>query len=303
VSEAAKGPQYRVIPVALLDNPARPSRTTMDEEKLQELIGAIRRDGFTSVIGVFENGERFEVIYGHRRTEAARAVGIAAVPCFVYATKAGARMRLQYGENRFREELSVTDEAILFAELLEEDPKAGTDGLAAQLGEKRDYVEGRLALLRGCDRVFQALADKQINVGVAQQLNRCTEDAHRFMLLDMAVRGGATVGLVTQWISEWKTIHAPASGHLTPGAPIAASSGPSVNDYFRCRLCTENTDTPNMVPVQLHSYCLQTLVDPATGFFRSRADSVDFPRTREQAVALVRRVLERFPELADESAA
>lgn len=300
---ARQAPEFRQIPIALIDEPTLPSRTTMDEQRLAELVTSIRTLGFISSIVVIAIGDRFRVVAGHRRTIAARQAGIVVLPCLVYFDEAAALDAIQHAENRHREELSVTDEAIWFAQLLEAHPEDGTDGLALRVGETRNYVENRLALLAGCDRVFKALADHSINVGVAQQLNRCSEDAHRFMLLDMAVRGGATVGLVTQWISEWKTIHAPASGHLLPGGTVTAPGYTPANEYFRCKVCGENTDTPNMVPVQLHSYCLQTMVDPATGFFRSRADTVAFPRTREEAVALVRRVLERFPELADESAA
>jgi ParB/RepB/Spo0J family partition protein len=298
-----QAPEFRQIPVALIDDPALPSRTEMDEHLMAELVTSIRTLGFISVIVVVAVGERFRVVAGHRRTKAARAAGLVVLPCLVYFDEGAALDAIQHAENRHREQLSVTDEAIWFAQLLEAHPTEGTDGLAQRVGETRNYVENRLALLAGCERVFQALADHSINVGVAQQLNRCTEDAHRFMLLDMAVRGGATVGLVTQWISEWKTIHAPASGHLTPGGTVEASSYPAANEYFRCKVCGENTDTPNMTSVQMHTHCLRTLIDPATGYVRSRADTVTFPRTRDEAVALVRRVLERFPELAEDSAA
>jgi ParB/RepB/Spo0J family partition protein len=296
-------PQFRLVPLALVDDPALPSRTTMDEQQLDELVASIRAIGFISTIVLVPVGERYQVVAGHRRSKAARLAGLVDVPAFVYPSSSEALDAIQHAENRHREALSVTDEAIWFAQLLEAHAEEGTDGVAARVGESRTYVEGRLLLLRGCDRVFQALAEHKINIGVAQQLNRCDEDAHRFMLLDMAIRGGSTVGVVAQWVQEWKTIHQPASVNVPPFTPGAAGPAPIVNEYFRCRVCAENHNTANMLPVQIHDYCLQALIDPATGFFRSRADYVVFPSRREDAIALVHRLLERFPELAEENAA
>jgi hypothetical protein len=163
-------------------------------------------------------------------------------------------------------------------------------------------VEGRLVLLAGCPKVFAALAEGDITIGVAQQLNRCTEERHRWMLLDMAIRGGSTVGLVTQWVMEWKTIHAPASANVAPIGSLP-DGGPVLTDtYFVCRVCGERDNTAHMVPVNVHDYCLRALVDPRTGFFKSRADYVEFPATREAARALVQRIVDRFPELVGESA-
>jgi ParB/RepB/Spo0J family partition protein len=298
VTTAAPRLELRIIPTLKIRPPALPSRTTMDDELMDELVRSMERDGFVSVIGVVPIDDDFEVVYGHRRRIAAERASIPAIPCFVFESKTAATMRLQYGENKIREALSPTDEAVLFRQLLDDDPSVGTDGLAARLGEKRDYVEGRLALFHGCERVFAALADKAIPIGVATELNRCTEDAHRFMLLDMAIRGGATVGLVKQWVHEWRTQHLPASAAGAAAAPGPAGPTPITQNYFQCRICGETQNTANMLPVNVHDYCLQQLIDPATGIIRSRADFVQFPRTREAAVALIQRFVERFPEIA-----
>jgi ParB/RepB/Spo0J family partition protein len=300
---SAVHPEFRAIPLALIDEPQLPSRTEMDETKMEQLVAAIRSDGFLSVVNVVQRGERYEVVAGHRRTIAARRAGLVALPCYIHQPDSPSLKRVQHTENARREELSVTDEAIWFQQLLDEQPGDGTDGVCALVGETRAYVEGRLALLQGCMRVFEALSHGEISIGVAQQLNKCTEDAHRYMLLDTAIRSGAKVGVVAQWVSDWRTIHAPAAGITPNGPPITPGPAPIVNDYFRCRVCGEKDNPGNMQPVQVHDYCLQPLIDKSTGFFRSRADYVTFPTTREDAVALIHRLLVRFPELANGDAA
>lgn len=289
----------RLVPVALIDPPADASRTNMDPAQMELLVTSIRATGFWSVLVVVAIGERFRVIAGHRRSIAARLAGLVTVPCFVYDSEAAALDAIQFAENARREDVSVTDEAIWFGILLGKYPDDGTDGVAARVGESRAYVEGRLALLTGCERVFAALAAKEIPIGVAQELNKCTEDRHRIMLLDMAVRGGATVGLVRGWIQEWRLVHLPASGGAAPAPVVDASSAVVMDDYFVCRICGERHHPQNMRPLNGHDYCWQSVLDPSTGLLLSKSDYVRFPRTREDALRLMERLVERFPELAE----
>lgn len=292
-------PLPRLIPVGLIDPPELASRTDMDPERMDLLVASIRATGFWSVLVVVAIGERYRVVAGHRRSIAAKRAGLVAVPCFVYDSESAALDAIQFAENARRDDLSVTDEAIWFGMLLGKYPEQGTDGVAARVGESRAYVEGRLALLTGCERVFAALAAKEIPIGVAQELNKCTEDAHRFMLLDQSVRGGATVGLVRAWVQEWRLVHLPAS----PGAaaaPVAdAPSAVVMDDYFVCRICGERHHPQNMRPLNGHDYCWQSVIDPSTGLLLSKSDYVRFPRTREDALRLTQRLVERFPELAE----
>jgi ParB/RepB/Spo0J family partition protein len=303
VTGAARGPELRQIPLALIDAPPLPSRTTMDDAKMEELVESILLTGFWSVLVVVMVGERARVVAGHRRSIAARRAGLTMVPCFVFDAESAALDWIQDAENTKREDVSVTDQAIWYAQLLEKYPESGTDGVAARVGKSRDVVEGRLALLQGCERVFAALADALIPIGVAQELNKCTEDRHRFMLLDHAVRGGATVGLVRQWVYEWKTVHQPAAAGVVTGATTAASGSHVVNEWQRCRICGETDDPGARDLLNVHSYCLRPLLDPTTGLLRARADYVVFPRTVADAVALIHRLVDRFPELSDSSAA
>jgi ParB/RepB/Spo0J family partition protein len=292
-------PEFRQVPIGCIDEPVLPSRTTMDEQLMDELTASIRSLGFISVLVVVAIGDRFRVVAGHRRTIAARRAGVAVLPCFVYPSEGAALDAIQHAENRHREALTVTDEAIWFAELLEKYPDEGTDGVAARVHETRNYVEGRLLLLRGCARVFEALAEHHITIGVARELNRCTEDAHRFMLLDRAALGGATQGLVSQWVNEWRQMAA-----LQVGAPQSPAGPPApspvvLDDYFTCRVCGERDNAQAMRPVNVHDFCLRQVLDPRTGLLRDKTEYVLFPRTREDAAKLVERIVERFPELLD----
>src|SRR5204862_2468204 len=143
--------------------------------------------------------DRFEVLAGHRRLIACKRAGLAAAPSIVYPGKGFAHDAIQFAENRHREDLNAADEAIWFTELLESTCGGDVDVLCERLHEKRPYVEGRLNLFAGDELVFDRLRAGKINIGVAQQLNRCTDQLRRRSLLHAAITGGATVAVVSGW--------------------------------------------------------------------------------------------------------
>jgi ParB family chromosome partitioning protein len=52
-----------------------PIRKTWDEEKMKELSWSLLEEGQVEPIGVYDNGDSYVVVWGHRRIEAARRAG------------------------------------------------------------------------------------------------------------------------------------------------------------------------------------------------------------------------------------
>jgi hypothetical protein len=261
----------------------------MDEHKLDELVAvdAARRVS-VSTIGVVQSAivtkSSTAIVAGTPRAAPGSS------RCRVSSMRP-ARSRdgaLQYRRTAPRR-LSVTDEAISSRSCSTPSPTIGTDGLCVARRPVAQLRRGRLALLQGCPRVFAALKDGEIPIGVAQELNKCTEDAHRFMLLDMAIRGGATVGLVRSGCTSGKRSTRPRRRRRA--APADRAPGPSpIARTTSGAGCGETHNTANMQPVQIHDYCLQQLIDPATGIVsQPRRLRHCFRRTREDAVALMQR--------------
>jgi hypothetical protein len=61
-----------------------------------------------------------------------------------------------------------------------------------------------LLLFMGDKLVFEQLQAGKITIGVAQELNRCTNERYRRYLLDAAIRGGATITVVKGWLQDWQ---------------------------------------------------------------------------------------------------
>lgn len=285
--------EFREIPLGLLDPPRLPSRVGMDEESLDELARDIRLKGLIVPLIVAQSDQRcaehapldrragerscalcrfrYEIVAGHRRSLAAQRAGLVAVMCCVYPSYDVALTAVQYSENRFRTDLSPAEEAILFSDLLERDCAGDVDRLCELLGERRAYVEARLNLFGGCKEVFTALLESKISLGVAQQLNKCSDDTMRRYFLDAAVRGGATVAVVAGWVQQWGLDT--GARPLAPGGGTAAiASAPVVEtNYFTCAVCRGTDHVHTMQPVNVHSHCKLAVLDKLLATYHGEA--------------------------------
>lgn len=253
--------EFLLLPLDLIDAPQLPSRTEMDEQRMEELVASIRANGLIQPISVVRVDKRYEVIAGHRRRIACELAGLAGIPCIVYPSKDASLTVIQAHENSKREDLNPADEAIWFHELLERACGGDIEKLAGLVGEKLSYVDNRLQLFLGDPAVFGALQAGQIKIGVAHELNKCPEREYRRYYLDAAVRGGATVSVVAGWITEWKNLFggkAPAA----PAPPIAPSPG-VVGDTtpFVCFLCKGGEHVHTMKQLWIHDYCKLAILD------------------------------------------
>ena len=254
--------EFRELPIACIDEPALPSRSEMDEQKLDELTRSIREIGLQQPIIVARIGERFEVVAGHRRRIASGRAGLLTVPCIVYPSKVDALDAVQFAENRHREELNPADEAIWFAELLQQKCGGDIEQLCGLVGETLNYVDNRLALFGGDADVFEALRAGRIGIGVAHELNKCPDAHYRRYYLDCAVRGGATVSTVAGWVSEWRQNFG-TDRPAPPPAPTPSVIVPQAShDPHRCYVCGKSD--PRFIPetILVHTHCKHAILEP-----------------------------------------
>jgi ParB family transcriptional regulator, chromosome partitioning protein len=265
VNGAQAAREFIELELALVDDPALPSRSDMDDDKLEDLAASIRAIGLQQPIIVARVGDRFEVIAGHRRRLGCLRAGVTRVPCVVYASKTIDLLTIQAHENARREDLNPADEGIWFAELLEQVCGNDIEKLAGLVGEKVHYVDGRLALVRGDAEVFAALRRGGIKIGVAHELNKVDDAHYRKYFLVCAEQQGATVVTVARWIQDWRQSQIPAS---EPTAPVEASvSGiaDASRDPFTCEVCGRADNVHLIRQINVHQHCKMAILDPLLG--------------------------------------
>lgn len=80
-SEPLQG--FKLLPLELIDDPARPLRSDITPESVADLVLSIKQVGVIEPIIVKPQGERFEVIAGHRRLLAATIAKLTLLPCII----------------------------------------------------------------------------------------------------------------------------------------------------------------------------------------------------------------------------
>jgi ParB/RepB/Spo0J family partition protein len=102
--------------------------------------------GVPQAIGVCRRGARYEVLYGHRRVAAARALGLAKIPALVEPAPPDRAIR-QVVENLHRKEMSPVDLGRAFVAYLEQHPGTTMTDLARKLGRSLPFVSHKIELL------------------------------------------------------------------------------------------------------------------------------------------------------------
>ena len=243
------------IPITEIVPPRHAVRAVMDEGALRELAESIERAGLIEPIVVERTETGFEVIAGHRRLLACQLAKLAAIPCMVREEKDTPATALKVRENLYREDLSPVEEAGFYAELYA-DLGEDVDKVCDVVHQNRTYVEGRLNLLHGDRSVLEALAEKKIGIGVAEELNKFKLEVDRRYYLEWAVRQGATVGTVRDWRRANEAHVAAMDGGSVIAAEIHSAAMPA-SGPMPCLFCGSPDDQHMMVFKMAHSYCLR----------------------------------------------
>jgi ParB/RepB/Spo0J family partition protein len=280
-------PELRLIPLQDIDPPEIAARETMDDTALRELADDIAANGLHSPIGVFVNpgncmrcnfsvavckcvagsepSYRYEIIFGHRRYEAHRLLQKFEVQCLVWPSKPDNVEAIKLSENLCREDLNDGEVAVYLAELWEKHGYT-EEQLCAAVRKSADWVGDRLRLFKGDPAVLEALKARKINFGVARELNKCSDDQYRNMLLHQAIESGCAVRVVTRWITDWKVqqlppgaVAAPSAAPPEGAAPLAApAAAPTPVNACWCCGGTNFPWTIHFKPI--HEHCEQAIM-------------------------------------------
>lgn len=254
-------PVSRAIDLALLLEPKVAARETFDEAELEGLIHSIASQGVINALAVEQEGEMFRVIAGHRRLVACKALKLSPVPCRVWAPGTCSVEALKAHENAFRENLNAAQEARHFGQLLDTECQHDVDKLCELVQMTRDYVEGRLILLRGDPDVLTALGAGAISIGVATELNKVADRPRRMMYLDCAMQGGASVRMVKDWRKRGNMLDEmqgePAAIEQT-FAGAADRLAPVVS--MQCFLCDDPEDVWDLELLYVHRRCRRIML-------------------------------------------
>jgi len=257
---AGDGYDDRHIPLDLIDEPSLPERETMEETELAELALDIMTIGLTNPITVFQRGDRYETIAGHRRLLACRLAGYSPVPCRV---KQGANidpLAILVSENEHREPVNPVHQGRFYQRVLVERAGNDVDKLCAIVKRRRELVEDRLILIQQHPAIVAAVESKKISLAVARELTKCRDENRLVLLLDVAIQSGATA----KQIAEWRQQGAELGDVQVPPADAENTAPPAVpyvdHNPMTCVLCMGAEYPHLMEMLWVHGPCRTMLM-------------------------------------------
>jgi ParB/RepB/Spo0J family partition protein len=268
-------PDYKLIPIEQLIEPAIAARVAMDTDKLRELADSVKEIGYVhplAVVPVQINGNTleattprhrkakarplppmYEIADGHRRYKVGVMLNLKALPCLVFSDKETALQAIKLHTALYREDLSAAEEAAFLADLIDKYDYT-EEQLCRSVRQTVSWVNTRLALIHGNKDVFQALADRKINMAVAQQLNKIGDEKHTKYLLELTIQGGATASMVAKWVGDWRIQQ---QQETAPAREVAVERPADGTEEAapKCAYCLLTVNPFNFVPALVHDYC------------------------------------------------
>ena len=125
-----------------------PVRSTWDENKMAELVASVQENGIIVPVKVRPiDGGKLEIVYGHRRVEAARRVGFEAVPAVVEVlTPLDAFVQAGL-ENKQRDDMTPAEEAEWYTMLMNKHNMT-RQGIADRTGISYDWIATCIAFAK-----------------------------------------------------------------------------------------------------------------------------------------------------------
>ncbi len=167
------GPELRPgvleLPIEHIQPNPRQPRREFPKSSLQELADSIAEHGVLQPVLVTQTGDRYQLVAGERRLQAARLAGLEAIPAVVREAGERASLELALVENLQRSDLGPLEAADGYRQLVE-DFGLSHEEVGARVGLSRSRVSNALRLLKLSAAVRKALADGKVSEGHARAL-------------------------------------------------------------------------------------------------------------------------------------
>src|SRR5512140_1061108 len=144
-------------------------RKDFSPETLREMADSIRAQGIVQPLIVRERNGHLELIAGERRWRAAQMLGLSDVPVILREADDRTVLELALIENLQRENLNPLEEALGFAQLIEQFQLTQEEA-ATRVGKSRAAVANALRLLKLPEDVQERVRHGELSVGHAKVL-------------------------------------------------------------------------------------------------------------------------------------
>lgn len=193
---------FKMLAINDFEPPGIDARTTVEEDKFEELIESIKHNGIIEPIIARDLGEgKYEVIAGARRLLAAKAAGLGKVPAIVNKYSDDQVDAIKLHENIIREDLNHVDIARYIEKIIMK-YNLTQEEVAKRLGKTSAWVSQMLSLLRTDPVIRDMVETGELSYTIAREINRIPNEATRRRLAYHAKRSGCNSVTVKQWVNR-----------------------------------------------------------------------------------------------------
>ncbi len=223
------------VDIILIDGPKVDQRLTIDLEAVKELAASIEEVGLMQPILLTKKGERYEIVWGHRRYLAHKFLGRTQILAKIQELDETQVVIMRATENIFREGITPIEEALIYKTLMETDGMT-IDKVAKRMRKSAGIVRRRMELLRMPQILQTAIHEKKINYGVAEALWPLGDEGTIEYYLHFAIENGASVAVVRAWVKEEKDKQRRDRTDIGGGGETIAINE-NIPVFFTCQLC------------------------------------------------------------------
>jgi ParB/RepB/Spo0J family partition protein len=193
----------RDVSISLIDEPKDVLRLDIDPQKINDLAQSISEIGLLQPILVAVDGDRFELVFGHRRFLACKQLELSKIRSIVREMTAEEIGLARATENINRADLTPIEEANTYNNLITVYGLA-IEGVALKMGKTAATIKRRLDLLKMPPQLQEAVHNKRISMTVAEELWPISDLTDLDYYLSFALDGGCTKDVARSWCKDWR---------------------------------------------------------------------------------------------------
>ena len=186
------------VPISLIDDFADHPFQVRDDEDMERLIQSIDNNGVLNPVILRKNGERYELIAGHRRKHACLRLGISSIPAIVRELSRDEAVVEMVDSNLQREHILPSEKAYAYKMKMDAmkrkagRPKENSTPMVSNLrtdeiigeesGESREQVRRYIRLTELIPELLTMVDEEKIAFRPAVELSYLTENEQRDLL-------------------------------------------------------------------------------------------------------------------------
>ena len=161
----------KILISSIIPNKNQP-RKFFDKDSLEELSNSIKERGIIQPLIVRKSDDqdnKFELIAGERRLQAAQSAGLHEVPVVIIEADNLKSLELAIIENVQRKDLNVVEEAESYKNLIH-NFHYDQDKVSKFIGKSRSHISNSLRILSLPEKIIEMLRDDKLTLGHAKVL-------------------------------------------------------------------------------------------------------------------------------------